>query len=325
MITTLLPLLLVLALAVSAVAGPAVLRHSAPLLMRLPRLGIALLIGGAAAWVLGVLALGPMLAWVLTGPDVLPAAAADVCQRCLAAANPFGAPFLETAVPVVALLKLPAVAAVLHGASVVRDARRRRATSERTSRRLLAASSRRMVQGRSVLVARDRDPFAVTLPRRHGGVVISTGALDLLTPQETAAVLAHEQAHLDQRHHLLTSLMAALTRRLRWVPLLAAAEDALPHYVEIAADDAARREVGTRALASALLILGESTRASEADALHGALFANGADRVRHLVQPGSGTAGVLSAIFAIACLVSLSSLAASVHVPYALAALTGCL
>lgn len=66
-------------------------------------------------------------------------------------------------------------------------------------------------------------------------------------------MLAHEHAHLHHRHHLISALVEAIAAYLRWVPLIRAAADALPHYLEIAADDQARREAGTPALVSALV------------------------------------------------------------------------
>ncbi len=316
---------LILGLAVSAVAGPWALRRAAPLLMRLPRLAIGLLASGVVAWVMALLALGPMLAWGISGPAVLPVGAGQVCRQCLAAANPFTTSPVETAVPVVALLALPTAGALLHAVSIIVETRRRRRGTLRTARRLQAQSKPRQLHGRTVRVADDPHPFALTLPRRHGGIVISTGALDALFPAELAAVLAHEHAHLRQHHHLVTAIVAGLARRLRWVPLLAAAEDALGHYLEIAADDAARRQAGTPALVGALLTLGQSGHPHHHDtALDGALHVLGPDRVRHLVQPQSGMSGVISAVATTCCLTVLTFLAVAVHVSYALAALTGC-
>lgn len=318
---------LIIGLGLSAIAGPWVLRHAAPALMRLPRLAIALLTGSILAWVLALLALGPMLAWVISGPAVLPGGAAEVCQQCLTAANPFtSSPSIETVVPVVVLLALPTVGAAFHAISIILETQRRRRRTLRTARRLHAHSEPRSLHGYSVLVADDPHPFALTLPERHGGIVISTGAIDLLAPDELAAVLAHEHAHLRQHHHLLTDILASLTRRLRWIPLIAAAEDALGHYLEIAADDTARRHVGTPSLASALLTLGRAGHPHHHDgaALDGALHALGPDRIRHLVQPGTGMAGVISTTVSAGCLTALTFLAASVHVAYAIAALTGC-
>src|SRR5690625_2637049 len=315
----------ILGLVLSAVAGPRVLQHAAPLLMRLPRLAIALLVGSTAAWVLFLLALGPMLAWVVSGPNVLPVGAAEVCQRCLAAASPFTISPIDTAVPVVALLVLPAAGALLHTVSTAVGAHRRRRGALRTARRLRAHSSPRHLRGYAVLLADDPHPFIFALPRRRGGIVVSTGALNVLAPGELSAVLAHEHAHLGQHHHLITVIMAGLTRGLRWVPLLAAAEDALGHYLEIAADDAARRRVGTPALASALLTLGQSGHPDHrGGTLEGALHALGPDRVRHLVQPCTGRSGMLPTAATTCCLTTLALLSGAVYVPYILAALTGC-
>lgn len=317
--------LLILGPTVAAVAGPWAMRRAAPMLMRVPRLAVGLLAGGVAAWVLALLALGPMLAWVVSGPAVLPGEAGEVCQRCLDASNPFTTGPVDTVVPVVALLALPAAGAVLHAASVAAELRRRGRATRRTARRLRARGEPRLLHGHAVLVTEDPRPFALTLPRRHGGIVVSTGTLDLLAPDELAAVLAHEEAHLRQRHHLVTAVVAALSRRLRWVPLIAAAEAALGHYLEIAADDAARRRVGTPALAGALLAIGENAGpARQGAALEGALHACGPGRVRHLVQPCSGMSGAVPAAVAVCFLAALALLGATVHVPYALVAFTGC-
>ncbi|MEV4103406.1 M56 family metallopeptidase [Nonomuraea sp. NPDC049649] len=312
--------LLVAALAVSALAGPRLLRHAAPALTRLPRVAAGLLAGGTLAWVFTALALGPLLAWVVSGPALLPGHAAEVCRRCLAAANPFSGTPLYTAVPALLLLVLPALAATVLGVAVVREIRRRRRATAHTGRRLRDRGEPRTVLGHRVLVIDDPRPFALTLPRRHGGITASTGALRALAPDELAAVLAHEHAHLSQRHHLITTVMASVSRHLSWVPLIAAGQAALGHYLEIAADDAARRRAGTPALARALLTLGEHAPAP----LDGALHMLGPDRIRHLVRPSTGASGVLPALAATAYLTGLVLLAGIVHVPYVVAALQGC-
>jgi len=314
--------LLAACLVLTAVTGPWMLRRAAPALMRTPRLALALLLGTVAAWLATLLALGPVLAWVVTGPALLPGGSGEVCRRCLAAANPSGGPLLDTAVPVVLLLALPAAAVVFQAVAASREALHRRSATRSTARRLRSRGRFQQICGQRVLIVEDPHPFALALPRRHGGIVVSSAALDLLAPQELAAVVTHERAHVQQRHHLLAALMQAATSRMRWVPLLAAAADAFGHYQEIAADDLARRRVGTPALAGALLLLGQ--RATSSPDLHGALHALGPDRVRHLVQRGSGTAGVVSTVLAAGCLTALAVVGFAVHVPYAAAALTGC-
>lgn len=322
----LLAVLLIAGLLVSALAGPRVLRHAAPSLMRVPRLTAGLLTGGVVAWVLTLLAVGPVLAWMLSVPTWLPPRAAQVCEQCLASANPFGGRTFDTGLPAVVLLALPAAAVVLHCASVLIEAMRRHRGTLRTAARYRQISETQRLYGYEVLLAHDRNPFALSLPRRHGGIVISTGAVDLLSADEIVAVLAHEHAHLQQRHHLITAVVAGLTTRLRWIPLLAAAEGALGHYLEIAADDHARQRAGRPTLASALLLLGEAGRHIEQVSMveEGALHALGPDRIGHLVQPHRGAAGVAAAAASACCLVMLIALAASIHIPYALAAFSGC-
>lgn len=327
--------LLITSLAASAAAGPWVLRHAAPALARVPRAAVVLLAGSVLAWVGTALALGPLLAWTMSGPSLLPDGAAEACQRCLDAANPFPTTPLDSAVPVLLLLALPALATVALGVAMVAEVMRRRRATARTGRLLRAQAERRTVLGYPVLVVDDPHPFAMTLPRRNGGIHLSTGALGALAPDELAAVLAHEDAHLRQHHHLVTTAMAGISRYLRWVPLVGAAEAALGHYLEIAADDAARRRAGTPALAGALLTLGEhsseensrnehSSPATAEDATEGALHMLGPDRIRHLVQPCPGTAGVLPAVAATSYVAALTLLATAVHLPYVVTALTGC-
>lgn len=319
--------LLIIGLFVSAVAGPRVLRAAAPLLMRAPRLGAGLLASGVAAWVLALLAVGPVLAWVFSGPAVLPSGAAQVCQQCLAAANPFGGRTFHTGVPVVLLLVVPLALGALFLAAFARQLRRRHRAMLRSARRFRAGAQQRQVAGYDVLLVADRHPFALSLPRRHGGIVVSTGAVDLLGAEELRAVLAHEQAHIRQQHHLIASVVDALTTRLRWVPLLGAAANALGHYLEIAADEYARREVGTPALASALLVLGEAGLAEDEDVTRdaqGVLHALGPDRVRHLVQPVRGSAGAFATVAGVGSLLAMTVLAGTVHVPYMLVVLGGC-
>ena len=323
---------LVFGLTVSAVVGPRVLRQSAPALMRAPRLAIALLTGTAVTWVLALLALGPMLAWVVTGPAVLPGGVAEVCQQCLAAANPFTSKPIETIVPIAALILLPAIAALLQGIAITRELRRRHRNTLRSAIKLKAWGVTGQLHGYPVLITKSNDPFALALPQRYGGIVVSTAALDVLVEDELLAVLAHEQAHIRQRHHLITGFISSLIQRLRWVPLLAAVEDALAHYVEIAADDVARRTAGTPALASALLTLSQNRDSSAAmQTMHGALHVIdkrtqvlGPDRVRRIVHPRRGMAGVISATVGISCLAFMVLLSAVVHIPYAFAALSGC-
>ncbi|WP_202619312.1 M56 family metallopeptidase [Ornithinimicrobium cavernae] len=317
--------LLAVALLAAAVLGPWMLRGAAPALVHAPRLAVGLLFGSVLIWLGTALALGPLLAWVVTGPDVLPAPAAQACQQCLNAANPFlSGGTVDTAVPVVLLLALPALVTAALGTAVTRECWRRQRESRRTADRVLAGATHRRLLGHDVLVLDDERPLALTFPVRHGGIALSTGALRSLDRAELAAVLAHEEAHLRQHHHLVTGLVSSLARHLRWVPLVAAVEAALPDYLEIAADNHARQRAGTPALVSALVRLGERASPVPEGQLAGALHAAGPERIRHLVLPGSGAAGALPVLAVTTHLLVLAVVGAAVHLPYLLAALNGC-
>jgi hypothetical protein len=98
-------------------------------------------------------------------------------------------------------------------------------------------------------------PAVYCLPalRRRGTVVVSTGALRLLSEQELAAVVAHERGHLERHHHHVTAVAGAVHLAFPGVPLLRHADREIRMLAEMAADDDARRDHRTEALAAALL------------------------------------------------------------------------
>lgn len=310
----------------TAVTGPWLLRRSAPALMHVPRLAALVLTASILTWPLALLSIGPVLAWVTTGPVLLPGRAGEVCQQCLAAANPWSQPVpMDTGIPAVILLALPTIGiAALLGASIRRGMQRARATAQRASavRRHGLATG---VYGYRVLLIDDPAPQVFALPARHGGIVVSRAAMEALTGDELQAVLEHERAHLRQRHHLLLALATAVGHHLRWVPCIAAASEALPYYLEIAADDAARHRTGTPALASALLRLSEPAPPSLLLGQGaGALHATGPHRIGHLISPGPAHNGRWPALLITSYLGALTLLTIAVGVPYLGALATGC-
>lgn len=58
----------------------------------------------------------------------------------------------------------------------------------------------------------DRARLAYCVPGRQGQIVLTTGALEVLSADEVGAVLAHERAHLRGRHHLVIVLATGLAR-----------------------------------------------------------------------------------------------------------------
>ncbi len=97
---------------------------------------------------------------------------------------------------------------------------------------------------------------AYCVPGLRSRIVISAGALDLLDQAELAAVLAHERAHLRERHDLVLLPFTALLRAFRWSALAREAHAAVALLVEMLADDRALRHRPARELATALLRVG---------------------------------------------------------------------
>ena len=125
----------------------------------------------------------------------------------------------------------------------------------------------RLGEESGIRVLAESTPFAYCLPGvRCSRVVVSSGALDQLAPEEMEAVLTHERAHLRARHDLVLEAFTALRQAFpRWVRSRTAFDRA--HLlVEMLADDAARRRVGAPPVARALVTLA-STPAAPAGGL----------------------------------------------------------
>src|SRR5699024_12731306 len=89
-------------------------------------------------------------------------------------------------------------------------------------------------------------PHDYCLPGKNMRIVMTCGTLERLTEPELRAVLAHEQAHLKGRHHLLLTWIRLLDTAFPGVPLLRAAATAVPELVPWSAD-ARRGRHGGRA------------------------------------------------------------------------------
>jgi Zn-dependent protease with chaperone function len=99
-------------------------------------------------------------------------------------------------------------------------------------------------------------PLAYCLPGPRSRLVLSEGILTTLTEPELAAVLAHERAHLRERHDLVVLPFVAWGATAAWVPGMACAQAAVAALVEMRADDVANARVGPAALAGALRRVG---------------------------------------------------------------------
>lgn len=322
-------LLLTITVVVSALAGGTLVRKAAPALMLKPRLAVAALLTTVSLWFVGFAALGPMLAWGFSGPSTLmPGNTAIVCQRCLAAANPLP-PGLEvyTFIPVIMLLAVPLLLGLTILWGISRHARRSTKQRQELEAALHTGATRTTLAGQPVTLIAHPQPTAFALAHRRWGIVVSTALLDLLSPAELTAVVTHEAAHLRQRHHIILGILHGGIAPFRWIPLVAAIDAAIPHYLEMAADNVARHHTSTPILASALLKMGEKAGPSvvSGDCRSVALHAAGIDRIRHLIAPPDGKQGVASVSTILTVVGILLAGSAVVHLPYLQAVLDGCL
>jgi len=121
--------------------------------------------------------------------------------------------------------------------------------------------------------------------RSRSRIVVSVGAIELLGRGELAAVLAHERAHLRERHDLVLLPFTALRRAFPRSATCTGAHHAVALLVEMLADDRALRGGPARELVSALVRFGT---AGTCPAPAGALAAaegEVAARVTRLLQP----------------------------------------
>jgi Zn-dependent protease with chaperone function len=147
---------------------------------------------------------------------------------------------------------------------------------------------------------------AYCLPGLRSKIVVSVGTLELLGRGELAAVLAHERAHLRERHDLVLLPFTALRRAFPRSTTCTDAHRSVALLVEMLADDRALRGRPARELVSALVRFGT---AGACPAPAGALAAaegEVAARVTRLLQPVRPlpTAVVLAICLASALLVA---------------------
>lgn len=239
-----------------------------------PRVGIATWLSGALSVVLAWAGAGLILAIPCARVSADPAEL-RACLSLLQAqyASPAGAAIGAIG----ALLTMLALGRVTWlYASAATAARHRRASHDYA---LVVLS--RPGPAADVRIIDDDLPMVYCLPDRRR-IVLTTGTLAHLDPGQLDAVLAHERAHLSERHHVMLRLAGALERAFPRVRFFAIAAQQITYLVEVAADDAALRRAPRLTLAAALL----TVAASGAPA--GALGAGGsatARRIERLIDP----------------------------------------
>ncbi|MFD3928297.1 M56 family metallopeptidase [Streptomyces sp. NPDC058614] len=261
--------------AVLGVLGPLWLTRAA-WLGRAPRLGI---------WAWQALTVTVIVSVALAGLAVaVPTVAfsgnlAEMLQACVMAlraqyAAPGGAAVAASGT-VLALALLGRIGWSLASALV-------RARRERTRHAAVLAVVGSHRPDLGVTVLNDDRPAAYCLPGHGHRIVLTTAALAALEPHALEAVIAHERAHIRQRHHLVLAYAEALERAFPRVPLFRMAANETRRLAELAADDEATARSGALTLAGALVELaGAGTPAASLAASGGHV----AGRVRRLLAP----------------------------------------
>ncbi|HVL85304.1 MAG TPA: M56 family metallopeptidase [Pseudonocardia sp.] len=95
-------------------------------------------------------------------------------------------------------------------------------------------------------------PVAYCLPGRRARLVVSAGALDALDGSGVRAVLAHERAHLRERHDLVVLPFVAWGATAPFVRGMACAQFAVAALIEMRADDVASTGAAPAELVGAL-------------------------------------------------------------------------
>ncbi len=103
-----------------------------------------------------------------------------------------------------------------------------------------------------VCLLRHPHPMAYYLPGDGGRVVLSTGAVEVLSESELDAVITHEIGHRKGRHGAVLVPLQVLSSFVSYLPLARHAPSAMRTYLEMMADDYSRSRGSADALRTAL-------------------------------------------------------------------------
>lgn len=239
-------IVLMLYAVVAATYLPRLGRRAADWADRAPRLAIALWQAAAASVVASAVLAGPAFA---VPAEVVGHGLAGLFEACAAMLSegsgltPAGAAALLAAAAVLARVACCGAAVLL------------KAGAERRKHAAMLRLLGRRDGALDAMVIDYDERLAYCLPGRHAQMVITTGALRTLAPEQVAAVLDHERAHLRGRHHLVLAAAETLARAFPGVPLFRQARIEIARLIELLADDIAARRHPRAQIAAALVRL----------------------------------------------------------------------
>jgi Zn-dependent protease with chaperone function len=213
---------------------------------------------------------------------------------------------LHSADPVPAGAAIGSGAILLAGATWALRTAVRRVRAQRRLRQSLQA----MPHDGGLVIVDHRPLDAYATPAAGGRIVVTRGLLDVLGPDESRALLAHERAHLTLRHHwwVQTAQMCAAVMPLMR-PMASAVGESVERWAdEHAADELQDRRLVARALARAAL---HAHSAARGIATLGAINGQMPRRVNAMLAPRPKRR-VLPAVALIVLVVSVSAAALAV-------------
>lgn len=155
------------------------------------------------------------------------------------------------------IVAILAVAGTLSGLAVV-CLRGLRALRRMRAHTLDHADAVRLVgrsDGSDLVVIEAPEPAAYCVAGRPAAIVVTSAAIAALNPQQLAAVIAHERAHLAGRHAHIVAAVRGIAAALPRIGFFTVAATEICALLEMCADDAAALRHGRQPLLAGLLTL----------------------------------------------------------------------
>lgn len=130
-------------------------------------------------------------------------------------------------------------------------------------------------------------PIAMTIGLWKPRMILSSGLMDMLEPNELRAVIEHEKCHMRQRDPLAIFLLSMISKSMWYIPIFAWMADKYPIMIELRADKYAITQMKQSThLGSALLKLLKQAPTPHVSLSH-ASFAETSMNVRimHILDP----------------------------------------
>lgn len=179
-----------------------------------------------------------------------------------------------------------------------------RMVRERNRHRQILDMVGRRDEERRIVILESDEPAVYCLPGRQSRTVVTTAALRVLDDEQLDAVLAHERAHLMERHDLALVISQALARAFPVLQVFHLAASEVTRLVELRADDFAAAHTDRLSVAEALLAVVSFSTSYSLPAMGLVTRGNGSARVRRLIPAGNplGKIQVTAGSLAIAAL-----------------------